>query len=54
MLALLVSGKFACLLGALLIFAPRLLFDAPHRRTARTPCRLAMPPLPISIWRAFS
>ena len=33
MLALLVSGKFACLLGALLIFAPRLLFDtaaSPH------------------------
>jgi putative membrane protein len=29
MLALLVSGKLACLLGALLIFAPRLLFDAP-------------------------
>ena len=28
MLALLVSGKLACLLGALLIFAPRLLFDA--------------------------
>jgi putative membrane protein len=27
MLALLVSGKFACLLGALLIFAPRLLFE---------------------------
>ena len=27
MLALLVSGKLACLLGALLIFAPRLLFD---------------------------
>lgn len=28
MLALLVSGKLACLLGALLIFAPRLLYDA--------------------------
>jgi putative membrane protein len=30
MLALLVSGKLACLLGALLIFSPRVLFDAPH------------------------
>jgi putative membrane protein len=29
MLALLVSGKLACLLGVLLIFAPRLLFAAP-------------------------
>lgn len=28
MLALLISGKFACLLGVLLIFAPRLLFGA--------------------------
>jgi putative membrane protein len=28
MLALLISGKFACLLGALLIFAPRLLFES--------------------------
>jgi putative membrane protein len=30
MLALLVSGKFACLLGALLIFSPRILLAAPH------------------------
>jgi putative membrane protein len=29
MLALIVSGKFACLLGVLLIFAPRPLFE-PH------------------------
>jgi putative membrane protein len=29
MLALIVSGKFACLLGVLLIFAPRVLFE-PH------------------------
>lgn len=28
-LALLVSGKLTCLLGALLIFSPRLLYDAP-------------------------
>jgi len=28
MLALLISGKFACLLGVLLVFAPRLLFGA--------------------------
>lgn len=29
-LALLVTGKLFCLLGALLVFAPRLLFTAPH------------------------
>jgi len=33
MLALLVNGKLACLLGALLIFAPRLLICAPQADT---------------------
>ena len=38
MLALLVSGKFACLLGVLLIFAPRPLFERRMLRMAGRPC----------------
>jgi putative membrane protein len=34
MLALLVSGKFACLLGVLLIFAPRFVFTSPSMQHA--------------------
>ena len=43
MLALLVSGKFACLLGVLLIFAPRALFDvhAAHAMSAPDSALLA-------------
>ena len=46
MLALLISGKFACLLGVLLIFAPRLLFGAhaehaTHTATSLTDQQLA-------------
>jgi putative membrane protein len=36
MLALLISGKFACLLGVLLIFAPRLLFGVHAEHAAHT------------------
>ena len=36
MLALLISGKFACLLGVLLIFAPRLLFGAHAEHAGHT------------------
>jgi putative membrane protein len=39
MLALLLSGKLACLLGVLLIFSPRVLLGAPHARGNH-----AMPP----------
>jgi putative membrane protein len=36
MLALLISGKFACLLGVLLIFAPRRLFGVHAEHVAHT------------------
>lgn len=41
MLALLVSGKFACLLGVLLTFAPRPLFASVHARHLREEVLLA-------------